>query len=140
VNLIKLNGFSKKIYHLLSLSYPNWVSQIKNMPNHEDALVIKIPSPQDGERVLIIDTLNEEITVQFEDFHSHFGWSDVPDEEAFQRAKKMIDGIIGDKLLIASIFRNGKWGGSTTLNLEELEEFRIENPEFNIIVSWSKNY
>ena len=52
----------------------------------------------------------------------------------------MIDGIIKGQILIASEVRGGRWGGSTTLNVDELDEFRKENSQYNIIKGWEKCY
>jgi hypothetical protein len=142
MNKNKLNKFSRDIYNLLIVSYPNWIELINNDPYQDSALYLKIPSPLNNTNVLEIDTLNYEITVGFGAYHEHFGWSGVSNEEAFQKAKVMIDNIINDTLIVASVCRNVNNDTnriSTTVNIEELEEFRQENFEFNDFISWSKN-
>ncbi len=54
----------------------------------------------------------------------------------------MIDNIINDTLIVASVYKNENYSKnriSTTVNIEELEEFRQENFEFNHFIGWSKN-
>jgi hypothetical protein len=54
----------------------------------------------------------------------------------------MIDNIINDNLIVASVCKNNNYDKnriSTSVNIEELEEFRQENFEFNDFISWSKN-
>ena len=142
MNKNKLNKFSRDIYNLLIACYPDWIELINNDPYHDSALYLKIPSPLNNTNVLEIDTLNDEITVGFGSYHEHFGWSGVSNEEAFQKARVMVDNIINDTLIVASVCRNennDKNRISTTLNIEELEEFRQENFEFNHFIGWSKN-
>lgn len=71
---------------LVLKAYPQWENLIRVYDGYKEAFYIKIPSSQSSKLTLGISTIHEEITVGYGNCHSHFGWSDVPDEEAFRLA------------------------------------------------------
>lgn len=139
MELNKLNSFSTFIYGLLVEIYPQWSSLIRIAEDDEESIILKIPSPQSVELNIEVSTYNEEITVAFGSFHSHFGWPDVPDEEAFQEAAEMINEIITGKLLIAEFTKDGKIFQSETVLEDELESYLELGPELRVI-GWNNSY
>jgi len=140
MELEKLSKFSKTIYDLLSTYYPQWIPLMNNMPSNKEAFEVEIPAPPHIRVPLIIDTDEERLSVFFDDHHQHFVWQDVPYIETFYEAKEMIDAILDGTYLSASFIRNGKWSGSASLNITELDEFKKEYPFYNRIVSWKQAY
>jgi hypothetical protein len=140
MELEKLDKFSSLMYKLLSSSFPQWIVLAKNIPDHDEAFMIEVPSPHDDQCKLRIYTDNEEITVGFDYSHSHFGWIDIPDTEAFTKAKEYIDSILRDGWLVASEIREGKWHRSYSFRADYLDEVKSKNPNFNRIVGWNKMY
>jgi hypothetical protein len=139
MKLSALNEFSLLIYKLLIKAFPQWTDLINNSEDDEETIILKVPSSQSEELALEVSTYDEEITVAYGNFHSHFGWSDVPDEKAFKEAEGMINEIISDKLLIAEYSKEGKVYQSETLRPEEIESYLELGPEVKV-VGWSKSY
>jgi hypothetical protein len=139
MELSTLNTFSLFIYGLLLKAYPQWSNLIRVAEEDEECIILEVPSSQSAELVLEVSTYDEEITVSYGNFHSHFGWSDVPDEEAFKEAQEMISEIITDKMLIAEYSKNGRVYQSETVQIEELESYLELGPEVRV-VGWSKSY
>jgi hypothetical protein len=134
MDIQKLDSYSRLMYSLFSTSFPQWVTFAKNMPEHEESLMIEVPSPHDDQRKLKIYTDNEEITVGFDYAHSHFGWSDVPDTNAFAEARERINEILNEEWLVASEIKDGKWKGSYFFEASRLDEIIRNHPEYNRIV------
>jgi hypothetical protein len=136
----KLDRFSRYMYELFTVNYPQFAKYIKNMPEHEEAFVVEIPSPSRVKYPLIIYTVSQEITVCFDNYHKHIGFPDVPYSDAFSQAKDLIDSIIENRILVASKICYGKLRSVTKLNASELVEFEINNLNYNRIVGWEKTY
>jgi len=139
MELSTLNKFSTLIYGLLLKVYPQWSNLIRIADDDPESIILEVPSSQSAELLLEVSTYDEEITVSYGSFHCHFGWSDVPDEEAFNEAKEMIDDIISDKMLIAEYSKNGNVYQSETVEVEELDSYLELGNEVRV-VGWSKSY
>lgn len=135
----ELDGFSKTIYDLLVAAYPQWIDYIDNDESAPTAFVLTIPSPQGGALALELFTYNEEITLAYDCFHTHLGWSDVPDEEAFAKAQEMIEDIINDLVLIVSYHKDGRVFQSKVIEIDELEHYRESEHDLTV-VGWHKTY
>jgi hypothetical protein len=142
MNASKLNKFSRYVYRRLCDAYPSWINKIRNDPEHEGTLILRVPSPGSAQHELIVDTLDGEITVYFGYYHEHFGWSDVPDPdaEAFSNARDAIDAIVEEKLLFAWIVNDGTWEGTETLAPSEIDSFKAKHTRYKSIVGWSRSY
>jgi hypothetical protein len=139
VQLDKLDDFSRLIYELLSEAYPEWKDRISNVKGNPEAIALSVSAKSGGDHELELNTLKNEITVSFGNFHDHFGWSDVPDEEAFEEAKELIDKILSDEILIAEYSKNGTVFQAETAYPFELENYRKSKYEVRVF-GWSKKY
>ncbi len=134
-----LDEFSILMLKLLLKAYPQWDNLIQVDDDYKEAFYINIPSPQSSKLTLGISTVNEELTVGYGNYHSHFGWSDVPDEESFRLAKEMIDEIINDKILVAEFYENGEFYQSEVIETEELDAYLSLGHDVRVI-GWNESY
>lgn len=108
------------------------------------AYLVEVKSPnEDASASLWISTEDEEITVGFDAFHSHFEtWHFESEELAFREAIALTRGIIAEKFLVASWWRDGKWSGSQLIELgEEVKRGeRIPADACLRIRSWTGKY
>jgi len=72
-----LNPFSLGFARALFAAHPEW--QPFAVP-WESGFRLEVSPPSAGRERLGIFTSSDEITIRFSQFHTHFGWSDVPDE------------------------------------------------------------
>lgn len=140
MKLEKLDKFSRLMYALFSSSFPQWIPFAKNMPEHEESLMIEVPSPFDDRRKLKIYTDNQEITVGLDYAHEHFGGNDEPDNKAFAEAKERINEILNEEWLVASEIKDGKRISACFFTASTLDEIIRNHPEYNRIVGWNYNY
>jgi len=134
-----LDEFSTLMLELVLIAYPQWENLIRIDDDYKEAFYINIPSSQSSKLTIGISTIHEELTVGYGNYHSHFGWSDVPDEEAFRLAKEMIDEIINDKVLVAEFYENGEFYQSEIIETEELDTYLSLGRDVKVI-GWNESY
>ncbi|OUS27659.1 hypothetical protein A9Q99_14575 [Gammaproteobacteria bacterium 45_16_T64] len=134
-----LDEFSTLMLGLFLKAYPQWESLIRTCDDYKGAFYIIVPSSQSSKLTLDISTIHEELTVGYGNYHSHFGWSDVPDEEAFRLAKKMIDEIINNEVLVAEFYENGELYQSEIIESEELETYLSLGRDVKVI-GWNESH
>jgi hypothetical protein len=140
MDIKKLDKFSRLMYELFSTSYPQWIQFAKNIPGHEETLVIEVPAPLDSQRKLRIYTNNKEITLGLDYARSHFGGDDIPDVSVFAEARERINEILNEEWLVASEIKDGKLKGSAFFVTSMLDEIIRNHPEYNRIVGWNYTY
>jgi hypothetical protein len=135
----KLNKFSRLIYELFSVNFPELVQFTGNMPGHEDTLVIELASPFGAESKLKITTPNGEIALQFDHAHLLFTWSDAP-TEAFYETRDVIHSILNEEWLAAAEMKDDKPKEAVLFPASQLDDIIRNNPLYNRIVGWNYTY
>jgi hypothetical protein len=120
-----LNPYSQKVYELVTCYYPDWARLADETHYEKGAFQITIPSPQ-GTR-LGIYTYNQEITVSFSNYHTHFGcWAGCAPEDAFNYARSFIDDLQNERIFVINVFENRQWIYSETLTVSKLEQMKAK--------------
>jgi hypothetical protein len=139
MDINKLNKFSRLMYDLFAVNFPELTQFSKNMPGQEQTLMIEVASPYGTQSILKVSTGNGEISLIFDHAHLQFGWSDVP-TEAFSEAKDTINSILNEEWLAASEIRDGKCVESCLFPASQLDDIIRNNPRYNRIVGWNYSY
>ncbi len=153
----KLNNYSFKIAHLIFEKYPEWKKWAINGSADNwnepcnDSILIQIPSPI-GNESLIIDTHGDEITLVFDDFHTHLGGCDSIEED-FEEALIMIEQIMNEKWVIISSSSKNSYSISAIMLSEvisldsaikehilDYESRNNEKPIKTYVLSWKGTY
>ncbi|OPZ81910.1 MAG: hypothetical protein BWY76_02882 [bacterium ADurb.Bin429] len=103
-----LNAFSQHFADILFRAFPEW----RKYARYDDTegvaagtIHIIVPHPEDTEKRLDIWTVNDEVTVGWYGWHTHFNnWSGISDEDAYQQAMSMIRDLIDDEFILAVCF------------------------------------
>ena len=129
-------NFSKMLYSI----FPRFkqYEEIKEYDEYSEAyLLIEVQSSSNSENILWISTYDEEITVGFDWYHTHFGYSEI-DEDDFKLAIDLIKEIVEEKMAIAVIKKKDSWIRSYIIKNNELPE--INKDETIEIKSWNGTY
>jgi hypothetical protein len=100
-------------------------------------LVEFTPDASRLESVFYISTDNEEVTVGFDRYHSHFKW---PAEYSDWRVNPLtfIDALLHDRIVVKVGEKAGKWTGSSVLEADEEPELSgMEKDHVVTLRSWS---
>jgi hypothetical protein len=104
----------------LFVEFPEWRALSRGEKNEDgtEYLVIEVTPPAHAmvEHGLVIDTSNEEVTVGFDSYHSHFDdW--VGDGEQFgtRAAIEFIKQILSERTAVVSWWQGEEWRGSAQL-------------------------
>ena len=124
MNLEALDDFSSDFAKHLFSVFPDWILLAKSERAEGallDYLVVEVPpSPQaDPASTLLIHTDNQEVTVGFDHFHTHFF---AGENASYSEILKFIASILGDELASVSEWHGDKWYGSWTLERAEVDD------------------
>src|SRR5438270_13193705 len=104
----------------LFAEFPEWraLARTETAEGGAEFLVIEVAPPPQAmvEHGLVIDTSNDEVTVGFDCYHSHFDdW--VGDGEHFgtQAAIEFIKQIVSERIVVVSWWQGEEWRGSAQL-------------------------
>jgi len=104
----------------LFAEFPEWraLARSEKTADGMEYLVIEVAPPPQAmvEHGLVIDTSNEEVTVGFDSYHSHFDdW--VGDGEQFgtKAAIEFIKQILSERTAVVSWWQGEEWRGSAQL-------------------------
>lgn len=109
-----LNRFSRRFAEALLGAFP-WLSGHSRVdPDQEGCLLVEYsPLPLREACTMWISTENDEVTIGFGMFHSHFEWP-VPDGDTSGRDPlQFLRELTQDTVLIEDWTRNGQWAGSS---------------------------
>ena len=121
-----LNDYSRRFAEYLFSAFPQWeplagVDEAKGVT--PVVLLVEVPAPvpsADGvDRGLLISTHKDEITVRFDRHHSHSGWSDRPDEEAFAGAVGFIEDVLEQRVKLVVSMNGNEWVCSNIIGVRE---------------------
>jgi hypothetical protein len=113
--------------------FPEWralVSPRTDQAGRDYLLVeVKPPASANVEHGLAIYTANDEVTVSFDTFHSHFReWN-----EEYESALEFIEQVVTERIAIVSWWFDDKWLGSSYVAAGHEPEHRSRPPRSNRI-------
>lgn len=138
MNLTSLDKFSQNISSLLFEAYPDWREYAGLNPQDEKTLMVEVPSPVPFGPSLYIYTTDEEITVCFDKWDTHFGWAEQTDEEVFLDAKEFLDLFLSEQLVLAVKMNGQKWLSSSIMTLDKLAT--TPRDKITYVKSWRGTY
>lgn len=98
--------------------FPEWRAFARSEAEESGVpyLVVHVPAPAeaDEEHGLTIDTSNEEVTVGFDCYHSHFNaWDGDGEDVGTLAALEFIKQVVHERVAIVSWWLDEKWCGSS---------------------------
>jgi len=132
-----MNQFSATVAEEIFASYPEWRSRAREEDAQDGStyLYIEVPAPAaaDTTHGLEINTDNEEVTVSFDFYHSHFDrWKVQQPGFEHQAALPFVQALLSESVAVASWWQGEQWCGSCQLAAGEEPELTVAQ-EFNRI-------
>lgn len=119
-----MDTFSLASAEQLLSAFPEWraLARSEQAEDGSSYLVLEVepPATADVQHGLVIDTSNQEITVGFDAYHSHFDdW--VGDGEHFGTlaALEFVKQVVGERVSVVSWWFNDQWRGSAQVEAGE---------------------
>lgn len=140
-----LDDYSKGFASRLFIEFPQYqkYTQVKKDDDHchESYLYIEIPCPSNTDSQLWISTEDNEITVGFGGYHTHFGYNDDREED-YEEAINFIKEIINEKLIIIVARKDEIESFSTYIKCNEISTVikKGDNIESIVLKSWNGTY
>ena len=124
MNTTPLNAYSQRFAAVLFAAYPRWhefatVDTTEGVD--EGALLVEISPPETAVRrelrgPLRISTDEQQITVGFDVYHTHFNrYAAELEAEAFADALAFLEDLLAERIAVASWWDCDEWRGSTTV-------------------------
>jgi len=140
-----LDAFSHRFADILFDAFPAWrayarYDDTEGVP--AGTIYLIIPHPDDTKR-LYIWTEDEEVTVGWCGWHTHFGrWLGISDEEAYQQAMSMIHDILSETVVVVMYFdHDGNVRGGWVCPVTEAYAYQKEHPGVRVCIrSWRGFY
>lgn len=141
MNLDKLNSFSRTFFTDLLQSFPDLASKavIDDKENVQPGSILLefTPDASRPESIFYISTNNEEVTIGFDRYHSHFDWpAKLSDWQT--NPLTFIDALLHDQIFVEVWEKAGEWTGSSIIEAdEEADLFGMEKDHVVFYRSWS---
>lgn len=134
------NSFSAQFAQELRTAFPRWALRIRaDSSVTPGALILKVPSPNPHLGPLLIGTQENEITIGFEEWHTHFGrWSGLTQERAIPEAIQFLREITEEQIVFLFSLEGGKRVAAEIIRTYELQG--VEKSEDVEIRSWNGTY
>ncbi len=115
-----MDPFSLTTADEIFAAFPEWQAFAREEPADDGSffLLIQItpPSESNVEHGLFIDTQNQEVTVGFDYYHSHFDqWIGDGDHFGIEAALEFVRQILNEEVAIVSWWEDETWRGSAQL-------------------------
>jgi hypothetical protein len=140
-----MNEFSTTIAEEIFASYPEWRTRAREEDAQDGStyLYIEVPTPAAANTThgLEINTDNEEVTVTFDFYHSHFErWKVQESGFEHEASPPFVQALLSESVAVASWWQGEQWRGSCQLAVGEEPELTVAE-EFNRIRvrSWQGN-
>ena len=79
-------------------------------------LLLELTPPGGSSRgSLWVSTDGDEVTIGFDRFHQHFGWSEAPNDEAFGQALALLREILEERQVVGVVMEGAEWRESMLL-------------------------
>ena len=140
-----MTPFSTKIASEILSDFPKWKDFAKEEPDKGGStfFLIEVPAPlgSNADHDLIIETENDEVTVSFDYYHSHFdSWHVEVEGREDLAARTFVDGLFEESIFVASWWEGKAWQGSCQTHQGEMPTFGIPRDFDRIrIRSWHGN-
>ena len=142
----QLNEHSKIFALALFSTHPSWreyAAMAASTDGDGMVLIVTVPAPESSraEYPLTIDTDNDEVTVGFDKYHSHFDWPSS--DEGHGNPLCFIDDIIKERTVVVSVWSGEKWALSTTLDASKSVDEISRIPDAATVAklrSWTGKY
>ena len=134
----RLNEFSAQFARRLLLAHPEWQGFARDSEIESGAVEYCVPRPHGDDSPLVVSTDGDQVTVEFDYMHKHFGWSDVPDDRAFDEALAFIEDILEERVVVGVVMNGDQWVGSSLLEPGEWPEKQPH--EMSYLRSWLGTY
>lgn len=110
-----MTPFSNNVASNIFQAFPELKAFAREDPGEDGKtyLIVEVPAPiaADTGHGLTIGTLNDEVTVAFDAYHSHYSsWDESVHEQA--AALSFVEGILAEEVAVASWWRGDHCGGS----------------------------
>ena len=130
-----MSPFSARIREEILATFPEWVVFVaeETYKGSEPYLIVTVPPPQEArtDLPLRISTWDEEITVDFDYYHTHFDrWRPGKDDDKNNSAQLFVQSILEEKVAAASW-----WQGATCKVCSQLEPGGPLHPQFKVSYS-----
>ena len=141
----QLDDYSKGFLDRILIEIPECKQYVKFKEYSDETsgtyVYIGIPCPSDTESNLWISTYSDEITVGFNYFHCHLGYSDNHRED-YDEAIKMIKEIINEDIINITGTREGNLAFSCFIKPEEIASMEINYDNYDAISikSWNASF
>lgn len=137
-----LDERSRRFAEALLREFPEWAPYLRRADDDDPepgTLLVEVPPPPPGTGPLWIDTENEEITVAFADWHSHYtAWRDEDEEASMRDALAAIREIVEERLLSVAALNGEQWRRSWSVAPGEPVETR--HGDTTRVRSWRGTY
>jgi len=142
----RLNDHSRSFAQALFSARPYWREFARMAkPRHGSGMFLFVtvipPESSKAEHPLIIDTDDDEVTIGFDSYHAHFHWPDF--DEEYGNPLRFIDDVVGERLVVVSIWSGEDWALSTTLDAAKSVDEISRIPQSATIAklrSWTGRY
>lgn len=115
-----MDPFSAAASEQIFAAFPEWraIAREEQAEDGSSFLVVEVAPPAAArvEHGLVIDTANQEVTVGFDCYHSHFDES-IGDGELFgiEAALELVRQIVNERIAVVSWWDGEHWRGSAQL-------------------------
>jgi len=118
------NEFSRRFADAIFAEFPDWrtTGTLSDANDDGSTWSLKVPSPQhdDDTFPLHILTEDDEITVSFDYYRTHFGDGAGEEETTFRNALAFIRDIVAERVSVVSWWSGDRWNGSCTADAGEV--------------------
>lgn len=125
----QLNEFSQEFATTCFAIYPSW-RELAVFNPAEGTLLIEVPSPTHEQRKIRLYT-DDEITVEFDLWHAHYGWPDVNNEESFREALALADDFVAERVGVQVWLAGDDWRGSSLIYSDSTELLQQIPPDWD---------
>jgi hypothetical protein len=107
-----MTAFSSRIREEVLASYPEWAcySSEERWKDSDPYFVVQVPAPESAATTLPlrISTWDEEITIDFDYYHTHFErWNPEPGDSRNESASLYMRDLLSEKIAVASWWQEG---------------------------------
>lgn len=133
-----MDRFSQTTAEEIFASFPEWraLAREEQADDGSAFLVIEVAPPREAnvEHGLIVDTANQEVTVGFDCYHSHYDqWVGDGEHVGTEAALEFVKRIINERVAVVSWWQNELWRGSAQLEAGASPELPSWQTSFNRI-------
>jgi hypothetical protein len=131
-----MDSFSLAAADEIFAAFPDWRSFGREEKTQDETsfLIIKVMPPKEAnvEHGLVVDTSNQEITVGFDCYHSHFDhWVGDGSHFGTQAALEFVKQIVNEQVAVVSWWLDNEWRGSSQLEAGASPETPSFQTSFN---------